>query len=90
MNLYKFHSKPSQLSRYADALQVVPEVFVKDISGSPTFPSRPTERQLRSISKHHSAAAQYSVNVLKRRWPEAEPLLKKDTVFWDRYASAFL
>lgn len=27
----------------------------------------------------------YARNVLKQRWPEAEPTIKRDPNFWDRY-----
>lgn len=40
--------------------------------------------RLKNIKKHPGKAASYAVNVIKRRWPEAEPYILND-IYWAYY-----
>lgn len=42
------------------------------------------------ILKNASACYEYAVKVLKKRWPVAEEILKKNKHFWGMYSSKFL
>jgi hypothetical protein len=35
--------------------------------------------------KHPISALNYAQNIIKGRWPEAEPYMKEDVYIWDNY-----
>ena len=39
--------------------------------------------------KKYTIAYQYAIDVIKGRWPEAEPLIQQDEDYWNQYKFIF-
>jgi hypothetical protein len=91
MNLYKFHSDPTQLNGF-DSSHNIPYVFVGlwPALRFPIFPKDLTAKQISLIAKVPEFAYYYAKDVVKGRWLEAEPYIMKDSYWWDRYETYFL
>jgi hypothetical protein len=85
MNLYKLHSSPESLDHYEEAHRLVPKLFVEDGK----FPKEMTSRQLNAVMKDPKHAFYYAQDVLKKRWPEAEPFIRKSSFYRDMYKKQF-
>jgi lambda repressor-like predicted transcriptional regulator len=90
MNLYNFHSEPKSLIHHDEAHEFVPELFVDTRYGSVRFPQELSNTQLGALSRVPKLAYYYAKNVLKRRWPEAEPYIMKDPVSAYLYTKAVI
>ena len=81
MDLYKYHSNPETLARYAEANDVVPE-RVYDIAMS----GKLNPRQEDTLAKSSEYSYMYARNVLRRPWPKGEDAIAKSAEYAYNYA----
>ena len=82
MDLYKYHSKPETLDRYAERDQIVPErIYEIAMSGQ-----KLTQRQEAVLAKSSKYAYRYAFNVLKKPFPAGEAAIAKDSDYAYLYA----
>jgi len=98
MNLFKHHTKPESLPHYEDFKKhhysnALEDYEVEDgddgADGEYLDKSKVTKDNLPSIARRLSLALQYATDVIKGRWPEAEPVIMKDPRNWRLYKEAF-
>lgn len=91
MNLYEFHSEPTQLDGF-DNSRNNPYVFVERWQSLrfPKFPKDLSPKQISSIAKVPEFAFYYAKDVVKGRWLEAEPYIMKHPNWWYSYENFFL
>ena len=72
MNLYNLHTNPEQLEGYENRLRI-PQ-FAYEYGEKYGF----TDELVSAVAKDPESAYWYAKNVIKDRWPEAEPVIAKD------------
>ena len=82
MDLYKYHSNPETLDRYAERDQIVPERIYEIAKSGQKL----TKTQEDALAKSPKYAFYYAFNVLKKPFPAGEAAIAKDEYFAYRYA----
>ena len=86
MDLYKYHSKPETLDRYAERDQIVPKrIYDIAMSGQ-----KLTQRQEDTLAKSPKYAFHYARNVLEKPFPAGEAAIAKDAYYAYYYAHEML
>ena len=82
MNLYNYHSNPNILDQYDNRVAIITELAFKY--------AEKTNQRFRfgehAISKDPYYACYYAREIMKCRWPEAEPTIMKDSLYAYCYA----
>ena len=82
MDLYKYHSKPESLDRYAERDQIVPERILEIAKSGKKL----TQRQEDTLTKSPKYAFHYAFHVLNKPWPAGEAAIAKDAEYSYYYA----
>ena len=86
MDLYKYHSNPETLDRYAERDQIVPERIYEIAKSGKKL----TQTQEAVLAKSSMYAYRYAFNVLGKRFPEGEAVIAKDADYAYYYARDML
>ena len=87
MNLFQFHTSPKSLPHYED-FHKYHHSHASNSNGG-LDKKKVTPENLLSIKRVPELAYQYATNIIKKRWPEAEPFLKTEGLYWKRYVELF-
>jgi len=84
MNIYNLHADPKQLNHYdnKEAIPSIAWILAKELhsKGADTSFLKPT------FAKDPFYAYKYAKYIMKKRWPEVEPVLRQDAESAYRYA----